>query len=280
MSRFEDLPERVRVMGVLNVTPDSFSDGGRFLDPERAVEQAWRMLEEGADLVDIGGASSRPGSVPPDECAELDRILPVLRRLQVEGFPLPISIDTFRAVVAERAIDLGAGWVNDITALHGDPEMLPLVCRSRCSVVLMHMPEVPASMQRAPRYDDVVEEVRCFLADAAGRAVAAGVGSGRIWVDPGIGFGKRLEHNLLLLRSVDRLGGGFPVLIGPSRKSFIGEVLDLPLEERLEGTLAVTAVVVWQGARMVRVHDVRPAVRVVRMVEAIRSRGLASASCG
>jgi dihydropteroate synthase len=260
-------------MGVLNVTPDSFSDGGAFLDPEAAVAQGVRMAEEGADVLDIGGESTRPGAdeVPVD--VELDRVVPVIERL-VKEIDRPISVDTRRAIVARAAIEVGASIVNDVTAAR-DPEMLTLVRDTGAGLVLMHMLGEPKTMQVDPRYDDVVGEVRSFLADRIGAAVAAGVPRSSLCVDPGIGFGKTLEHNLLLLRAI----GTFrelrvPVLVGPSRKRFIGELTGVENPaERLEGTAGAVAWCAAQGVDVVRVHDVGAMRRVVDVVDAIARKG-------
>ena len=263
-----DLAERVHVMGILNVTPDSFSDGGQFLGPSAALDRALAMIEEGADIIDIGGQSSRPGSEPVDEEEELRRVVPVIEKLrgQWDG---PVSIDTCRARVAEEALGAGATIVNDITALTAEPEIGGIAAGSGAAVVLMHMKGTPATMQRDPSYEDLMGELTFFLGAAIERAEATGIGSDQIAIDPGIGFGKTTEHNLGLLRRLPELVVmGKPVLVGTSRKSFIGNVLDLPVGERLEGTLATAAYAVVQGARILRVHDVRPTVRAVRMVEA------------
>lgn len=248
---------RVLIMGILNVTPDSFSDGGRFLSPDAAVERALVMEGEGADIIDIGGESSRPGAEPVSVEEELGRVLPVLERLRGR-LRIPISIDTTKAEVAEAALRAGARIVNDISALRFDPAMAPLVAESGAGLVLMHMLGTPKTMQQSPHYDDVVREVRGFLAERAQYAQSQGIPREAIAVDPGIGFGKTVEHNLELLRRLPELVElGFPVLVGPSRKSFIGAVLGLPVGERLEGTLAACAVAVVRGADILRVHDVR-----------------------
>ncbi|HAF70698.1 MAG: Dihydropteroate synthase [Acetothermia bacterium 64_32] len=248
---------RVLIMGILNVTPDSFSDGGRFLSPDAAVERALVMEGEGADIIDIGGESSRPGAEPVSVEEELGRVLPVLERLRGR-LRIPISIDTTKAEVAEAALRAGASIVNDISALRFDPAMAPLVAEFGAGLVLMHMLGTPKTMQQSPHYDDVVREVRGFLAERAQYAQSQGIPREAIAVDPGIGFGKTVEHNLELLRRLPELVElGFPVLVGPSRKSFIGAILDLPVEERLEGTLAACAVAVVRGADILRVHDVR-----------------------
>ena len=244
-------------MGVVNVTPDSFSDGGLFLDVEAAVAQGLLLAEQGADLVDVGGESTRPGAEPVDAAQEAGRVVPVVERLAAAG-SVPISVDTMKAEVARAALDAGATMVNDVTALRHDPEMVEVVARSGAALCLMHMLGEPRTMQDDPRYDDVVEEVFGFLGERARFAEANGVERGSICLDPGIGFGKTLEHNLLLLRNLDRLCAlGYPVLIGVSRKRFIGAVTG---EEgaRLHGTLAANVLAFARGASLFRVHDVRP----------------------
>jgi dihydropteroate synthase len=258
-------------MGILNVTPDSFSDGGAYLDCSAAVDHAMAMVEEGADIIDVGGESTRPGAedVPAD--VELERVVPVVEALAGTA-EISISIDTTKAAVAKAALEAGAVIVNDISALRFDPAMPGVVESSAAGVVLMHMQGRPRTMQANPTYSDVVEDVAAELGKWAAQAQQAGIKPEQIVVDPGIGFGKTREHNLLLLKHLDRLKAlGFPVLVGASRKSFIGTTLELPVDQRLEGTAAVTAWVVARGAAIVRVHDIREMVRVVRMVEAIRN---------
>lgn len=256
-------------MGVLNVTPDSFSDGGLYLNPERALEQARRMAEEGADLIDVGGESTRPGAEPVSPDEELRRVLPVIERLRTE-VSLPISIDTTKAVVAAAALEAGAEIVNDVSAGTADPEMLPLIGRFGVGVIFMHRQGDPRSMQIRPRYGDVVAEVRQHLATRMEAALGAGIRWESIAVDPGIGFGKTVTHNLELLANLRTLVGlGVPVVVGVSRKSFLGDVLGLPVHSRTEGTLAASLLAVAEGARIVRVHDVLPTVRALRVAEAI-----------
>jgi dihydropteroate synthase len=226
------------------------------------------MVTEGVDIIDIGGQSSRPGSQPISEDEELKRTIPVVERVH-DAWDGPISIDTYRAGVAEEALKAGAAIVNDITAMLAEPRIGPVAAASDAAVVLMHMRGTPATMQENPAYDDLMGEIAGFLGDAIERAESAGIGNDQIAIDPGIGFGKTTQHNLTILRKLPELSVlGKPVLVGPSRKRFIGTVLDLPVDDRLEGTLAAVAYAVAQGARIVRVHDVAPTVRVVRMVEA------------
>lgn len=261
--------DRALIMGVLNVTPDSFSDGGLFLRTEDAVRRAEEMAQEGADIIDIGGESSRPGAEPVPLEEELRRVIPVVREV-ARRLSVPISVDTYKAEVARRALEEGASIVNDISALRFDPDMAEVVARRRAPVVLMHMKGTPRDMQRNPYYEDVLGEVEGFLKERKEAAVGMGIPEENIILDPGIGFGKRVQDNLQLLKNLDRLVAlGSPVLVGTSRKSFIGAVLDLPVEERLEGTLATLVLAVAKGAKILRVHDVRPAVRVVRMAEAV-----------
>jgi len=256
-------------MGILNVTPDSFSDGGLHAALDAAASAAERMAVEGADLLDVGGESTRPGAEPVDEAEECRRVLPVVTWIK-RRLGLRVSVDTMKAGVARRAVDAGADLINDVSA-GGDPGMLPLLASSGTPAVLMHMRGNPRTMQRDTRYGDVVGEVVDFLWERARRAAEAGLGDGKLVVDPGIGFGKSVAGNLALLRELPALHRvGRPVLIGASRKSFIGSLLELPVGDRLEGSLAVAAVAAWNGAHILRVHDVAATVRVVRMVDAIR----------
>jgi dihydropteroate synthase len=262
---------RTAVMGVVNVTPDSFSDGGRFLDPQAAIDHALRLAAEGADILDIGGESTRPGAadVPPDE--ETDRVVPVIRGIRDAGCSVPISIDTRKAGVARAACEAGADAVNDVSAL-GDPDMAGVVASLSVPVVLMHMKGEPGTMQTDPTYGNVVGEVADWLEGRIRAAVAAGIRREAVAVDPGIGFGKTVRHNLLLLNHLDHLARlGAPVVVGTSRKSFIGRVLDAPEGEREWGTAATVALAVARGARVVRVHAVREMGQVARMADAVLS---------
>ena len=267
-----DLAVRPLVMGIVNVTPDSFSDGGRYFEPAAAIAHARSLLAEGADLLDLGGESTRPGSqpVPPDE--QWRRLEPVVAGLRREEPRAVLSIDTASAEVARRALAAGCHVVNDVYAL-ADPAMAGVVAAAGAGLVLMHMQGNPATMQVAPRYDDVVREVGAFLSERRAAARAAGVTDEAIALDPGVGFGKSLAHTHALLGNLDRLEtGGRPILIGVSRKSFVMRTLglELPPGERLDGALAATATAVLLGARIVRTHDVTPTVRAVTMAEAIR----------
>jgi len=268
-----DLSSRPLVMGIVNVTPDSFSDGGRFFEPAAAIAHAHSQLADGADLLDLGGESTRPGSAPVPADEQWRRLAPVIAGLRREAPEACLSIDTASAAVAGRALEAGCHVVNDITAL-GDPAMPGVVAAAGAGLVLMHMQGNPATMQAAPRYGDVVAEVGGFLAARRDAARAAGIGEEAIALDPGVGFGKSLAHTHTLLANLDRLDtGGRPILIGVSRKSFIVRTLgeDLPTDRRLEGALAATAIAVLLGARIVRTHDVTPTLRAVRMAGAIRS---------
>ena len=257
-------------MGVVNVTPDSFSDGGRYFDAEAAVRHGLQLADDGADLLDVGGESSRPGAVPVPADEELRRVVPVVRALR-QKLDLPLSIDTTKARVARAALDAGADIVNDISGLRFDAEMLPLLTASTCGIVLMHMQGEPRTMQTAPQYDDVVSEVHAWLADRLALLAGTGIDPRRAVLDPGIGFGKRFTDNVELLRHLDRLRcGGRPLLIGASRKAFLGWLLAEPEAlARLEGDLAVAAWCRQAGVEFLRVHDVRAARRLFRVLEAL-----------
>src|SRR5215211_7723296 len=259
------------VVGILNVTPDSFSDGGGFLDPEAAAEQAATMVEEGADMLDVGGESTRPGSHPVSQEEEIRRVVPVLKRILSTRPEAVISIDTYRSGTATAALEAGASLVNDVTALRGDPRMASVIQEAACPVILMHMQGEPKTMQKEPHYEDVVGEVRDFLAERAEYAVTAGVRSENVIVDPGIGFGKNLEHNLALLRNLDAVVDlGFPVLIGASRKTFIGRITGVQeARDRVFGTVAATVLAYQQGATYFRVHDVRANREALAVAEAV-----------
>ena len=264
--------DRPLLMGIVNVTPDSFFDGGRFCDPQRAVAHALRLVEEGADLLDIGAESTRPGALPVDEQEERRRLVPVVTAV-AKAVSVPISVDTSKAEVARAAIDAGAIMVNDVTALRGDSAMVDVVAQAGAGLVLMHMQGTPHTMQHAPRYDDVVGEVAQFLAERVRFAIDHGVAKDRIVVDPGIGFGKTLVHNLDLLANLRVFTElGYPLLVGPSRKGFIGQLTDQSVEEREWGTAGVVALAVEQGANILRVHDVGPMKDVVKVAVAIARR--------
>lgn len=270
--------ERPLVMGVLNATPDSFSDGGRYDLPARALARAEEMVAEGADLLDLGGESTRPGAAPVSPADEAARILPILRLL-TSRLAVPVSVDTRRAAVARAALAEGAEIVNDVSAL-ADPEMGGVVAEAEAGVVLMHMRGTPQTMQRDPRYEDVAGEVADELAAALGRARAAGIADGRVVLDPGIGFAKTAEHNLELLARLGELARlGRPLLLGPSRKSFIGKVAGgVPAEERGPGTAAACVIGLLAGARVFRVHDVRIVRQALDVAEAVRRAAPAPAA--
>lgn len=257
------------LMGILNVTPDSFSDGGQFLEAESALKQARRMADQGADFIDVGGESSRPGADPVSEEEELRRVVPLIERLSVE-LNIPISIDTTKAGVARVALEAGAAIVNDISALRWDVDMASVVADAGASVVLMHMKGEPRTMQMNPHYDDLMSEIHEFLADRCQMAQRSGIPRERILVDPGIGFGKRLGDNLELLGRLEEFRDLGAVLVGPSKKSFIGQILDLPVEERDWGTAAAVAVASWNGADVIRVHDVAQMFQVAQIVARCR----------
>jgi len=249
-----------RIMGVVNVTPDSFSDGGAFLDPAAAIAHGLRLAFEGADLLDIGGESTRPGAAAVSETEEKARVIGVIEGIRAQNPGVRISIDTSKAAVAAAALDAGADYVNDVTALKADAEMAALVAERRVDVCLMHMLGTPRTMQQLATYDDVVDDVKAFLAERIEAAVRAGIDEQRIHVDPGIGFAKNLEHNLELLDRLEELTTlGRPIVLGTSRKSFLGKITGRETAERVPGTLATVVMGYERGARIFRVHDVAPA---------------------
>ncbi|MET0750299.1 MAG: dihydropteroate synthase [Solirubrobacterales bacterium] len=262
-----------RVMGIVNVTPDSFSDGGLYLDPGAAVGHGRRLAAEGADLLDVGGESTRPGAAAVDAASELERIAPVVAALAGDAGGPGVSIDTSKAAVAAAALDAGAVWVNDVTALRGDPELAALCAERGCEVVLMHMLGSPRTMQDDPRYDDVVDDVRAFLAERIEAAVAAGVDERRILVDPGIGFGKTVDHNLELLRRLGELRElGRPIVVGASRKRFLGAITGREVDRRGGGTAAANVLALAAGADVFRVHDVAETRAALDAAEVILGR--------
>lgn len=262
-------------MGVINVTPDSFYNGGLYFEPARAIERALALAAEGADIIDIGGESSRPGSNPISAKEEKQRILPVVEILKQKNDVL-ISIDTTKAEVAEAALAAGADVINDISAGRFDPRMLPVTARSGAAIILMHMKGTPRTMQIAPHYDDVLGEVKAFLGERLEAAESCGVPRESILLDPGIGFGKKLEHNLALLNNLKELAElGRPLVVGISRKSFIGKILKLEAQDRLEGTIAAAVVSILHGASLLRVHDIQAVKRAINVAEAILSQGAA-----
>ncbi len=271
--QFEFLfPRPVMVMGIVNVTPDSFSDGGRFLEPAAAVEHGLELIAEGAEILDVGGESTRPNAVPVDEAEERRRVLPVIERLAAQ-VRVPLSIDTRKPGVARAALNAGASLVNDVGANRTDPEMWEVVAAAGAGYVCMHMQGTPQTMQEAPRYADVVREVESFFVERLARLAAAGVAPEQVVLDVGIGFGKTVEHNLQLLaglRSFTKLQR--PLLLGASRKSFIGHLLGAEVDQRLPASLACACWSVGAGVQVIRVHDVRATVQAVRMFEAIGAR--------
>ena len=263
------LGRRTHVMGILNVTPDSFYDGKRYNTAEDAVNHASKMLEEGADIIDVGGESTRPGAYPISEAEELKRVIPLIKLLSKE-VRKPISIDTYKARVAEKAIEAGASIINDIGGLLMDKHMAKVAAEAKVPVIIMHKKGNPRIMQKYPVRKNVMSEILSYLQKSVSRAVNAGIDEDKIILDPGIGFGKTLRQNLEILKRLREFKSmGFPILIGTSRKKFIGAILKLSVQERLNGTLATLAVAVMNGAHIVRVHDVREAVQVVRICDAV-----------
>ncbi len=262
-------------MGIVNVTPDSFSDGGEFLDPERAIAHGRELADEGADILDVGGESTRPGARAVDAAEELGRVVPVVEALAKDG--PKVSIDTSKTEVARAALDAGASMVNDVTALRADPDLAALCAERDCEVVLMHMLGDPRTMQENPVYHDVVDDIKVFLAERIEFATVAGIHRERIWIDPGIGFGKTVEHNLELHRRLGEFAElGRPVAFGSSRKSFIGKLTGAGVDQRLGGTIASNVIAYANGARMLRVHDVAPMQEALTVADAIltpRTRG-------
>jgi dihydropteroate synthase len=261
---------QAQVMGILNVTPDSFSDGGRFTHTDAALHQARRMLAEGASIIDVGGESTRPGAKPVSEQEEMDRVVPVVERITRE-LDVIVSIDTCKAPVMRAACAVGAHMINDVRALREDAG-LTTAAQLRVPVCLMHMQGEPRTMQHQPTYQDVVAEVQAFLQQRVQACLAAGIAADQLILDPGFGFGKQLQHNLLLFRHLPQLVKlGYPVLVGVSRKSMLGAILDLPVEQRLAGSLGLAALAVWLGASIIRAHDVGPTLQAIRAVQAVQT---------
>jgi len=273
VARRWELGERTLLLGVVNVTPDSFYDGGRWLDPAAAAERALALEAAGADAVDIGGESSRPGSAPVPAEAEIARVVPVIEKLKGK-IRVPISIDTWKAPVARAALRAGAEIINDISALRFDPDLADVAAASSGPLILMHMQGTPREMQAAPFYADVIGEIGSFFRERIAWAAERGIAPERVILDPGIGFGKLLSHNLEILRRLPEFARlGRPLLVGPSRKSFLGLILDRPPEERLWGTAAATAAAILAGAHLVRVHDVREMREVAAVIDRILDAG-------
>lgn len=266
-----DLSQRTYIMGILNVTPDSFSDGGLYLSKDDAIRRALGMVDEGADIIDVGGESTRPGSEMVSVDEEIRRVIPVIEAIR-DKVNVPISIDTYKSKVAELAIQAGASIVNDISGLRFDKRMADVVARYGVGVVIMHIKGTPKDMQKNPVYKALIPEIMDYIREGIMIALKAGVAEDRIIIDPGIGFGKTVEHNLEILKRLDEFKGfEKPILIGPSRKSFIGNILGgLPVTERLEGTASAVAVGIFNGANIIRVHDVKEMVRVARIADAIK----------
>jgi dihydropteroate synthase len=265
-----DLDRRTHVMGVLNVTPDSFSDGGRYFVLDKAVEHALAMAGEGADIIDVGGESTRPYAPKISANEEMDRVIPVIESLS-EELTIPISIDTYKHEVAQEALKCGASMINDISALRFDPQMASIAAEAGVPVVLMHMKGTPENMQDNPTYEDLITEILDFLKDAEKGAMAAGINEDLIVVDPGIGFGKTFDDNLKIIRELSRFHVlKKPVLLGPSNKAFIGHILDREPDQRDAGTMATIAYMVMNGAHIIRAHNVKNTVETIKMIEAIK----------
>ena len=273
--------ERTLVMGVLNVTPDSFSDGGEFLSPDRAVAHAEQMIDEGADIIDVGGESTRPGSEFVSEQQEIDRVIPVIEQL-LSNISIPVSIDTTKSSVARAALEAGAEIVNDVSGLRFDPTIADEAARAKAGLVLMHSRGTPKNMQQLPPVEDIMTEVVNGLRESVGVAIRRGVPVENVAIDPGIGFGKTTEQNLELIAKLDQMAQefpDFPIMIGTSRKSFLGKLLGgAPADERLHGSIATVVVSVLKGAHIVRVHDVQATVEAVRVADAIRRTQLATST--
>ena len=260
--------DRTLVMGILNVTPDSFYDGKLFFNPDKAIEHAKQMVKDGADIIDVGGESSRPGSEPVSKEEELRRVSPIIKKLKDE-IKVPISIDTYKPKVAEECIKLGASIINDINGLRNE-EMIKVAAKYKVPVVIMHMKGTPKTMQHNPVYKDVIEEIKEFFSQQIKKAKKAGIKD--IIIDPGIGFGKTAEHNLQILKNLSEFKElNCPILVGTSRKSFIGNITGLPVNERLEGTLAAISIAIINGANIVRVHDVKECKRAAMVADAVRN---------
>jgi dihydropteroate synthase len=267
------LGKRTLLMGVLNVTPDSFSDGGLFFDKDKAISHGLRMVEEGADIIDIGGESTRPGSKPIELEEELRRVIPVIESI-AKDVDVPISIDTYKSTVAQRATEAGAEIVNDISGLHFDPDLAKVAANGNIPLILMHIRGTPETMQKNVHYDSIFSEILQYLKDSIQRAESAGLDPRQIIIDPGIGFGKTMEDNLLIIKNLHEFRIlGKPILLGTSRKNFIGKILNTEVEDRLEGTLSSIAIGVLNGAHIIRSHDVHQAKKAIAVADAIRLAG-------
>ncbi len=266
-----DFSLKTYIMGILNITPDSFSDGGFYLNKNRAVDQALKMQDEGADIIDIGGESTRPGAKKVPVKEETRRVVPVVEEL-AEKLKIPVSIDTYKSAVAKTALSAGASVVNDISGLRFDPKMPEVVAAYKVPIVIMHIKGTPKNMQKNPFYNALIPEIMDYLREGIEIARNAGIADDKIIIDPGIGFGKTVGHNLEIIKRLREFAGfEIPILIGPSRKSFIGKILDgLPVTERLEGTAAAVAISIFNGANIIRAHDVKAVVRVAKIADAIK----------
>jgi len=266
-----NLDKRTHIMGVLNVTPDSFSDGGHYFNPDKAVEHGLEMARDGADIIDVGGESTRPYAKEVSVTEEMDRVIPVIESLNKE-LSIPVSIDTYKSKVTREALKAGASLINDISALRFDPDMASIAAETGVPVILMHMKGTPGNMQDNPTYDDLISEILHFLKDAIARAVTAGIRKDLIIVDPGIGFGKTFDDNLKVIRELSRFGSlQSPVLLGSSNKAFIGRILNKEAHERDTGTMATVAAAIMNGAHIVRVHNVKKAAETAKIVDAIKT---------
>lgn len=265
-----NLSERTHIMGIINVTPDSFSDGGRFFSVDAAIEHALRLIDEGADIVDIGGESSRPGAEPVALAEELKRVLPVIEAIAKRA-PVAVSIDTYKAEVARQALQCGADIVNDISGLRFDADMAATIAHSNAAGILMHIKGTPRHMQKNPYYHDVMTEIKTYLQESIARAVQAGISRRKIIIDPGIGFGKRLQDNIEIHRRLRELSDlDCPILFGSSRKSFLGQILDRPVHERLAGTIASNVQAILNGAHIIRVHEVKALKDAAQTIDALK----------
>ncbi len=257
-------------MGILNVTPDSFSDGGKYIDTELAVDHALQMIDNGADIIDIGGESTRPGSDPVSEEEECKRVVPVIEKIKKINREILISVDTYKSNVALKSLDVGADLVNDVSGLTFDPNMSTILSKTDAPVIIMHINGKPKTMQNNPSYGDLIEDIKFFLKNQVSLARKSGIKNENIILDPGIGFGKSYEHNFTILRRLNEISSlGYPIMIGPSRKAFIGDALDLPLDSRIEGTIATVVAGIINGAKIVRVHDVKEIKNAVIITEKI-----------
>ena len=266
-----DFSQKTYIMGILNVTPDSFSDGGQFFNKDRAVEQAFRMIEDGADIIDVGGESTRPGAAEVSVKEEIKRVVPIIKAITKQA-SVPVSIDTYKASVADAAVSAGASMINDISGLRFDPEMPDLAAKSKVPVVIMHIQGTPKNMQRHPYYKALIPEIMDYLREGISIARRSGISDEKIIIDPGIGFGKTVAHNLEIINRLNEFSGfEKPILLGHSRKSFIGSILDdAPVTDRLEGTAAAAAIGIFNGANIIRVHDIKEMARVARIADEIK----------